>query len=311
MANSPAAGSPTPGQTPSDQTTAGLLYGIGAFSLWGVMPIYFKLLRDVPALEIFAHRVLWSAVFCAALLGTGMRWAAVRAIFTDRRRLAIFVLTTLLLSSNWLIYIYAVNTDRLLQTSLGYYINPLLNVVLGLGLLGERLRPWQWLAVVLAAIGVANQTWQLGELPWISLCLAGGFGAYGLIRKVVPVDALEGLTAETLLILPPALAYLAWLGIDGNVAYVTQGWSVNLLLATAGVLSAMPLLWFTEAARRLKLTTIGILQYIGPSGHFLLAIFVYGEPLTPAQLFTFICIWSALALYTFDGWRNQASGRGS
>jgi chloramphenicol-sensitive protein RarD len=173
------------------------------------LPVYFKLLRDVPALEIFAHRILWSAAICVVLIGVGARWATVRSIFSNRRRLAIFVLTTLLLSSNWLIYIYAVNTDRLLQTSLGYYINPLLSVVLGLAFLGERLRPWQWVAVALAAVGVTNQTWQLGELPWISLCLAGGFGAYGLIRKVVSVDALEGLTAETLLILPPALAYLA------------------------------------------------------------------------------------------------------
>lgn len=306
MAQAPAVGSPIQGQTPGDQTARGLLYGMAAFSLWGVMPVYFKLLGDVPPTEIFAHRILWSVAFCAVLLGAGARWAAVWAIFANRRRLTIFVLTTLLLSSNWLIYIYAVNTDRLLQTSLGYYINPLLNVVLGLAFLGERLRPWQWLAVALAAAGVANQTWQLGELPWISLCLAGGFGAYGLIRKVVSVGALEGLTAETLLILPPALAYLAWCGIDGSVAYATQGWSINLLLAMAGLTSAMPLLWFTEAARRLKLTTIGILQYIGPSGHFLLAIFVYGESLTAAQLFTFVCIWSALALYTFDGWRNQA-----
>lgn len=307
MAHPPAADSRSPGRAPGDRTAQGLVYGIAAFSLWGVLPVYFKLLGDVPALEILAHRILWSVAFCAALLGASPRWAAVWAIFASRRRLAIFVLTTLLLSSNWLIYIHAVNTDRLLQTSLGYYINPLLNVVLGLAFLGERLRPWQWAAVALATLGVANQTWQLGELPWISLCLAGGFGAYGLIRKVVTVDALEGLTAETLLILPAGLAYLAWLGTDGRVAYMTQGWSINLVLVLAGVTSALPLLWFTEAARRLKLTTIGILQYIGPSGHFLLAVFVYGEPLNPAQLITFACIWSALALYTFDGWRNQAS----
>lgn len=309
MAHPAPAGPSLIGRPPRDQTTVGLAYGITAFTIWGVMPIYFKLIRDVPALEILGHRVLWSVVFCVVMLGTGRRWAAVWAIFANRRRLAVFAATTLLLSSNWLIYIWAVNTDRLLETSLGYYINPLLNVVLGLVFFSERLRPWQWAAVALAALGVANQTWQLGTLPWISLCLAGGFGAYGLIRKIVPVDALEGLTAETMLILPAALGYLAWLATDGSVAYLTRGLSINLLLTLAGVTSALPLLFFTEAARRLKLTTLGVLQYIGPSGHFLLAVFVYGEPFTSAQLMTFACIWTALAIYTGDGWRAQRARR--
>lgn len=299
-----------PGPAPNssgagDQSTVGLAYGIAAFSLWAGVPVYFKLIQSVPAFETLAHRIVWSAVLCALLLRTAARWASVWAIFADRRRRAIFCVTSALLAANWLVYIWAINTDRLIDTSLGYYINPLFYVMLGLVFLSERLRPWQWVAVALAAIGVANLTWHLGHLPWIALCLALNFGIYGLIRKVVPVGALEGLTAEALIVLPFGIGYLAWLSTDASAALPARDLSIQLLLPLAGVATVLPLLFFNEAAQRLSLSTIGLLQYIGPSGHFVLAVFVYGEPLTEAHLITFACIWTALVIYSIDGWRGR------
>jgi chloramphenicol-sensitive protein RarD len=295
----------TSGSAPNDQTAAGLAYGITAFALWAGIPVYFKLIQSLPALEILGHRILWSAVVCALLLRSAARWAAMWAVFGDRRRLAVFTVTTIMLATNWLVYIWAINTDRLIDTSIGYYINPLFNVLLGFVFLRERLRPWQWTAVALAAIGVANLTWHLGQLPWIALFLAANFGIYGLIRKVVPVGAIEGLAVETLIILPFGIAYLAWLGLEGSVSYVARDLTTNLLLPLTGIATVLPLLFFTEAARRLKLSTVGLLQYIAPSGHFVLAVFVYGEILTTAHIVTFACIWTALIIYSIDSWRGQ------
>ncbi|VXB19093.1 conserved membrane hypothetical protein [Pseudomonas sp. 8AS] len=282
----------------------GYLLGIIAYTIWGLFPLYFKAIEAVPAMEIIAHRAIWSALFGAVLLLLWKHPGWLRELRANPRRLGVLALSGLLIASNWLVYVWAVNNGRMLEASLGYYINPLINVLLGMLLLGERLRRLQWLAVGLAALGVLQQLWQVGSLPWVSLVLALTFGFYGLIRKQAPVAALPGLVVETWLLLPLALGWLLWhpSAMSTQAAFWTA--SEALWLIAAGPITLVPLLCFNAAARHLPYTTLGFLQYLAPTLVMLQAIFLFGEHFEPSKLLAFICIWAGLALYSLDIWLN-------
>jgi chloramphenicol-sensitive protein RarD len=282
------------------EPASGVAAALGAFLLWGFNPVYFKLLSHVPAFEILLHRMVWSFfLLLPIVLLTHRRQPFVQAL-SERRTLLTLLGTTALLAVNWFTYIWAINNNRILQASLGYYINPLINVVLGMVFLRERLRPAQTAAVVLAAVSVVYLTFEIGSLPWIALVLAFSLGFYGLIRKTAPVGALVGLAVETLLLVLPAAAGLVYLGFYGSGAFLRADTRTDLLLLCAGPVTAVPLLLFTMGARAIHLTTMGILQYIAPSCTFALAVFVYGEAFRSAQLWTFVLIWAALCIYTSD-----------
>lgn len=282
---------------------AGVLYGVAAYGLWGGVPVYFKAVQGVSPLEVLAHRVIWSVLFLALLLVVGRNNGTVAAALRSRRALLILCVTALLIASNWLVFIWAVANGYLLQSSLGYFINPLLSVLLGLVFLRERLRRWQTVSVVLAGVGVVYLTIASGEAPGIALALAGTFAIYGLLRKIAPVPALPGLAVETAILAPIALAYLVWEMAQGRAAFGSAGLKMSLLLMAAGVITATPLLWFTQAARRLRLATLGFLQYLAPTGHFLLAVLAYGEQFTQVHAIAFGCIWAALIIYSVDTMR--------
>ena len=283
---------------------AGLLLGLGAYLLWGVLPLYFKALATVVPTEIVAHRIVWSLLFLGALATIWRRWPAIRAAVTTPRVLLILVATSMLIGINWLVYIYAVVSDHVLEGSLGYYLNPLVNVLLGVVLLKERLSRAQLFATLLAAAGVAVLAAGAGSGLWISLTLAASFALYGFVRKVAPVDSLEGLSIETAILAPLALGWLIWLQRAGTAGFGEQGLTIDLLLMLGGAITAIPLLLFTAAARRLPYSTLGFLQYIAPSLQFLLAVLAFGEPLTVPHLVCFGAIWTALAIFTFEGWRG-------
>lgn len=286
--------------TPRTEPVLGVIYAGAAFLIWGLAAVYWKELKSIPPLEIIAHRVAWSFFFLLPLIILQRQWAEFVGVLQNLKMLLILLGSAVLVGANWLLYVWAVNTDHLLQASLGYYINPLVNVVLGMLFLRERLRPPQTLAVVLAASGVVYLTIQYGQFPWIAICLATSFGLYGLIRKVAPVSPLVGLTVETLLISLPAIAYLVYLDSQGTGSIFRVSLSLDLLLMGCAPLTAVPLLFFTAGAKRLYLSTLGLMQYIGPSGMFLLAVFYYGEPFSTAQVWTFVMIWTALVIYSMD-----------
>jgi chloramphenicol-sensitive protein RarD len=282
---------------------AGSLYAIAAFGFWGLTPIYYKLMPDVPPVEVLAHRIVWSVAFGAVFVTLLRAWPAVRSALGDPRTVRALGLTAVLVSTNWLIYIYAIVTDQVMSTSLGYYINPLVNVLLGMLFLGERLGRGRTLAVALAAIGTASLAFEIGGLPWISLTLAFSFGFYGLIRKRLGLPSMAALFVETLLIAPLALAALGWYAWQGESSFGGDT-ATTVLLVFAGPVTLLPLLWFAEAARRLPLITVGFFQYLGPTLTFLLAVLVYGEAFTAAWAITFVLIWSALAVFTIDSLRT-------
>lgn len=291
------------------QHRAGLLLGLGAYLLWGVMPLYFKALAHVPPTEIVAHRILWSLIFLGALATIWRRWPAIRAAFGSSRVVMTLVVTSMLIAVNWLTYIYAVVSGHVLEGSLGYYLNPLVNVLLGVVLLKERLSRPQIAAAVLAGAGVAVLAAGAGSGLWISLTLASSFGLYGFLRKVAPVDSLEGLSIETAILAPLALGWVLWLQQQGDGHFGNLGLTTDLLLALGGAVTAIPLLLFTAAARRLPYSTLGFLQYIAPSLQFLLAVLAFGEPLTTAHVICFTAIWTALAIFTVEGLRSAAKAR--
>jgi chloramphenicol-sensitive protein RarD len=282
---------------------AGVLFTSGAFFIWGMAPLYFRALGPVFALEVIAHRVIWSVVFLVGLLAATRGFAQVAAVARNPRMLARLALTSFLVTNNWLTFVWAIGAGRILETSLGYFITPQVNVLLGLLFLGERLRPTQWCAVALAVAGVINQIWLLGQLPWISLVLAVTFGSYGLFRKQIPVDPISGLLVETLIASPLALAYLIHLGRAGTLHFAHHGRALDAMLVLLGVLTAVPLMLFAAGAQRLRLATVGFVQYLTPSMTFLLAIFVFGEPLGPRRALTFALIWTGIVLYCIDSWR--------
>lgn len=278
----------------------GIAAALAAYTLWGLVPIFFKQLDAVPALEIIAHRVVWSLLLVGALLLARQRLGAVWNAARDPRILARAALAAALVMSNWLVFVWAVNAGRILETSLGYFITPLVSIVLAVLVLGERLRPRQWVAVSLACIGVAFEAWRVGGLPWVSLALAATFGSYGLLRKQLPLDAAGGLLLETACAAPFALGYLLWLGNIDNLGSFGVDLPTTLLLIATGPVTAIPLLLFAIGARRLPLATMGFLQYTAPSLTFLVAIFLYGEAMNLARLLAFAAIWAGLALYTAD-----------
>jgi chloramphenicol-sensitive protein RarD len=278
----------------------GLLYGLAAYGWWGLVPLYFKALGAVPPGELLAHRIVWSVVFLAPLLSLGGRWGALGRCFRSRTVLPTLLVTTLLIAVNWFIYIYSVSSNQVVQSSLGYFILPLANVVLGLLVFGERLRRLQWWGVGLAAAGVLLRTVEAGQLPWLALALAATFSVYGLLRKLTAVDGLVGVSVETLLLLPAAVAYLGYLGAAGASSVGTDDLALDGLLLLSGVVTAVPLLCFGQAARRLRLTTLGFLQYLSPSLQLLLAVGVFGEPFRLVELAGFVLIWSGLVFYVVD-----------
>jgi chloramphenicol-sensitive protein RarD len=283
---------------------AGMLYAALAYVLWGVFPVYFKALHEVPADEILVHRVLWSLAFVLVVLAWRRQWSWLGNAIRQPKVLAGFAASALILSSNWFIYIWAVNSGHVLDASLGYFINPLVNVTLGFVFLHERLRPAQWLAVALAACGVAWLTWQSGHLPWVALLLATTFGAYGLLRKTASLGPLEGLTLETLILFPLALCYLIMLIVTNHNSFLSVGASSQWLLAAAGPITAIPLLLFAAGARRIPMSMLGLMQYISPTLQLLLGVWLYKEPFGGARLAGFILIWTALLVYSLEGlWR--------
>jgi chloramphenicol-sensitive protein RarD len=282
------------------QTELGVLYAAGAFLIWGLTPVYWKALQQVPALEILAHRVVWGLFFAAAWMSLRGRWPELRTVFHDARTVAALAASTVFIAVNWGLFVWAVNTGRVLSTSLGYFINPLMVVVLGLVVLRERLNRRQGLAVGLAAIAVAILTLRLGQLPWLSLTLAASFALYGLLRKTVNADAVVGLTFEAAALAPLAAGYLVFRERRGAGAFGHLGWPTDLMLVAAGAVTVIPLILFTLGVRRLQLSTAGLLQYIAPTLTFVLAVFLYGEVFTLAHGVSFTLIWIALAIYTFD-----------
>ena len=281
---------------PTTSVRAGLAAGFGAYVIWGLMPLYLRLLQGVPAGDVLSHRIAWSLLVLAVVLAVSGGWRRLAAILRNRRLVLMLLASAIAIGINWLVYTWAILAGQVLDTSLGYFINPLLNVVFGVALFGERLSRVQWAAVALAGLGVAVQTAAMGYLPWVSLVLALSFGMYGLIRKKAGVDGLSGLVVETLLLAPIAFFWLATRPYDfGDL----PGWQIGVL-AASGIITATPLLLFGRAARILPLSTLGLIQYLSPTLVFFQAIFLFGEALEPARLAAFACIWTGLALYTWS-----------
>jgi chloramphenicol-sensitive protein RarD len=293
-------GAEMPHSAPLDRK--GLLLGLGAYFLWGVLPLYFKALTHVASTEIVAHRIVWSLLFLAVLVSLWKRWAHIRAALSNRKVVLTLAVTATLIGVNWLIYIWAVLNGQVLAGSLGYYLNPLVNVLLGVVLLKERLSLPQKVAVGLAASGVAVLAFGAGSSLWISLTLATSFALYGFLRKVAPVDSLEGLSIETAILAPLALGWIVWLNTASGGGLVSDPLTV-FLLVLAGAITAIPLLLFTATAKRLPYSTLGFLQYIAPTIQFLLAVLLFGEKLTLAHIVCFAAIWTALAIFTVEGVR--------
>ena len=289
--------------------SSGVLSAVLAYACWGLFPLYFRLLADVPALEVLVHRVVWSLVFLLVLLAARRQWGWLRDTLGRPRVIAAFGLSALLLSVNWLTFIWAVTHHHVLDASLGYFITPLVSVLLGFTVLHERLRSWQWTAVALAAAGVLWLAVQGGELPWIALLLAATFGTYGLLRKTAALGALEGLALETVLLAPFAIALLAWGAWRGSGSFPSAGAATNALLIGIGPITAIPLLLFADAARRIRMTTLGLLQYLAPSIQFVMGVWLFGEPFSSARLVGFGLIWLALAIYSVEGWRHSVGTR--
>jgi chloramphenicol-sensitive protein RarD len=290
----------------------GMLYAAAAYAVWGLFPLYFKALQSIAPAQILLHRMLWSLGFLIVVLAWRRQWAWLGDVLKRPKVLAGFAASALLLSSNWFIYIWAVNHGRVVDSSLGYFINPLLNVLLGFLLLRERLRPVQWTAVALAAAGVAWLTWQGGHLPWIALALAVTFGLYGLLRKTAALGTLEGLALETLLLFPLALGYLIVLTLHHDNQFLAAPAAQQWLLAAAGPITAIPLLLFAAGARRITLSLLGLLQYIGPTLQLLLGVWLYHEPFGGVRVIGFALIWSALAVYSLEGlWNNWTAKSGA
>jgi len=279
----------------------GVLFGIGAYLIWGFFPIYFKAMQAVPSVQILFHRIVWSFGLLTLLLLLRGQWRDLWAAITGPKLLATYAIAACLLAINWLTYVWGVNAGYVVETSLGYFINPLVNVALGVIFLKERLRPMQWLPVGLAAAGVLSLTFQLGALPWIALVLAFSFGLYGLMKKISPLGSFYGLTLETGILFLPALAYLLIADQQGMGAFGHVGMANNVLLVLSGLFTITPLLMFSTAARSIPLSLLGLLQYIAPTCQFLLGVLLYKEPFTQVQLVGFGIIWVALLIYTTEG----------
>ena len=284
---------------------AGIAYALLAFGAWGVVPIYWKWLTHIPATELLSHRVLWTVVFCALMLTGLRRWGEARASLARVRERSVLAGAALLLGSNWLVFLWAVANDRIIDTSLGYYLNPLISVLMGVVFLRERLRRVQGIAVAIAATGVVGLVIDHGGLPWVSLALATTFGLYGLAHKVTEVRPIPRLWIETMVLSPIGATFLLFFLEPSGGALVTEPTGMRALMIGAGPVTALPLLWFASAARRLPLSTLGLFQYIAPTISLVIAVFLYDEPFTRAHGFAFACIWLALGIYTWDSVRSS------
>jgi chloramphenicol-sensitive protein RarD len=301
----------------SRESSSGALYAATAFLIWGISPIFWRQLQAVPALEIVMHRVVWSPLILLPVLIWQKRWGELASTLKDPRAMLALLLSTFMISGNWLVFIWAINHEHVLETSIGYYVTPLINVFLGMVFLGERLRPLQIVALGLAIVAVSYLTWDYGRFPWIALSLAFAFGFYSLVHKVVVIKSITGLTLEMLLLSGPALAYLFLLNGEGTGKFLHAGIQIDLLLAATSLFTALPLLLFTRGTKRLNLSTLGFLQYIAPSCYLLLAVFFFQEPVSRAQVCTFALIMLAICCYSTDSvlyyrWvANRDSRRGS
>jgi chloramphenicol-sensitive protein RarD len=280
----------------------GGIYAALAFTIWGLFPLFFRLIATVPAAEVLFHRIVWSLLLLLVVMTVRRQWEWLAKLRGQPRVVVAFAASALLLSVNWLVYVWAVTHDHVIDSSLGYFINPLVNVLLGYTVLHERLRRLQWVALALAASGVLWLTLQTGQVPWIALVLAGSFGVYGLLRKIAVLGPLEGLTLETLLLMPLAAIAMAIWWRQGTNVFPAPELSMNLLLIATGPLTAVPLLLFAAGARRVSLTTLGLLQYIGPTIQLILGVWLFNEPFGGARLAGFALIWLALAVYSAEGW---------
>jgi chloramphenicol-sensitive protein RarD len=302
---------PTANIDAARETFRGVACALVAYLAWGFFPLYFKQLEALPPLEILAHRCAWSLVTLVVILALTGGWGKVRQALRDWRTLLVLAVTTLLIATNWLVFLYAVTSRQVLQSSLGYFINPLVSVVLGYLVMRERLQRLQVVSIAIAAVGVFIMALHHGNMPWIALVLAVTFGLYGLLRKLVPVDAVTGLAVETLLLFPAACSYICYLGATGRGAFPSAVVRYDVLLPVAGLVTAIPLLLFAAAARRLRLATLGFMQYLTPTLHFLLAVLAFGEPFSRIELVSFTCIWTGLALYSSHAarsWRYERRG---
>jgi chloramphenicol-sensitive protein RarD len=283
----------------------GIISAIGAYLIWGIMPIWLKQIKSVPPLQILGHRIVWSLLLLLIVILIRGDWQELRQSLRNKRTLGIYTLAALLLSANWLTYIWAVNSDHIVESSLGYFINPLVNVILGVLLFREKLRKWQWAPIVMAGMGVIYLTFDYGRLPWIALTLAFTFAFYAVVKKVAPLGSLRGLTIETMILFLPAAIYLGTLEATGSGYFGHHGFLQDGYLAFAGVITAVPLLLFGSAARSIPLSMVGILQYIAPTCQFLIGVFVYDEPFTLARLTGFVIIWLALVFLWLEGFINN------
>ncbi len=277
---------------------SGVWYAILAYGLWGLLPLYWKLLQHVPSIEILAHRIFWSFVFVSILLAVFRRWQVLREVMSNKKSRLYIFFCSLLITCNWFLYIWGINNDHVIETSLGYYINPLLSIVLGVVVLKERLTFWQVISVVLAAIGVVIVTVEFGSFPWLAILLALTFAIYGLGKKMAKADSMVGLALETVIVAPVALIYLGWIEAAGSGSFGAAGWGTTVLLMGAGVATAMPLLWFAKASNRAPLSTLGFTQYLSPSITLLLGIFLFKETFTAVHAVSFGFIWTGLLLYS-------------
>lgn len=293
------------------ETRKGVLFALAAYGTWGLFPAFWKLMSVVPPAEVLAYRVVWTLAVVVILVSWDRRWGEVLILLAARRKVAVLALSTLCISANWLVFIAAVGGGNVLEASMGYFLNPLVNVALGVLVLKERLRPMQWAAVGLAVAGVVQLAIVTGSPPWVALFLAMTFSVYGLLRKRLPVAPVIGLTVETALMLPFALAYLTWRLVEG-APFMGPSGSVAAALVASGPVTALPLMWFAAAASRMRYATLGFFQYLAPTGHFLLAVLVYGEVAGSAHMITFASIWTAIALYSADsivaGYRRDSRG---
>lgn len=290
----------THSKNPPQESSAGAVYAASAFLIWGISPIYWRELHAVPALEIVMHRIIWSPLILLPVLILQKRWGELATTLREPRALLALILTTFLISGNWLVFIWAINHEHVVETSIGYFITPLINVFLGVIFLGERLRPLQAVALGLAVAGVLYLTWDYGRVPWIALTLAFAFGFYSLVHKVVAVSSVTGLTLEMLLLCGPAIVYLLYLNGEGIGSFLHAGIKIDLLLVATSLFTALPLLLFTRGTKRLHLSTLGFLQYIAPSCYLLLAVFFFHEPVSRTQIWTFSLVWLALCCYSMD-----------
>lgn len=297
----------SPSEAARASVVQGSILGAGAYVVWGLVPLFWKQLQHVPSSEIMLFRIGCTVLFCLALVAWMGRLTGLAAIVRDRRTIGLLAISSALIGANWWIFIWAVNDNRILETSLGYFINPLMSIFLGVAVLGERLNRLQTAAVAIAALGVLYQAVALGAVPWVSLTLAASFAVYGLVRKHTPVQSIDGLLVETTLILPIALLYGGWLLSQGNMRFVDETPTTQFLLLLAGPATAIPLMLFASAVRRVRLSTMGFLQYIAPTLTMLTAVFVYHEPFDHTRAITFGLIWLALALVSYDLIRRDYS----